>query len=66
MMVFWILALPLVAVFFLTYGVVEDIIKKAWAPKRLVNQPRHYLSNPCSLAGLSTRILRSSGMSPST
>src|SRR5574342_122809 len=36
----WILALPSVAVFFLAYSVLEDMIKKTWAPRRSLDQPK--------------------------
>jgi hypothetical protein len=44
--VFWILALPAVAVFFFAYGVLEDMIKKPWPPKRPPDQPKFIHPSP--------------------
>jgi len=38
--IFWIVASPVVAVFFLTYGVLEDMIQKAWTRKHPPEQSK--------------------------
>jgi hypothetical protein len=42
----WILALPCVVVFFLAYGLVEDMIKSAWPEKGPLSQPKLVDSSP--------------------